>query len=265
MNLRRIETVATSNADDAAFRALADVAEITKQIDDVRIVGGHMASLLLTAFPVRGAVLRRTADADAAVSTSVAASGRIHRALVDAGYADTSGNHYVKGDLEIDILVPSDGARFETATVGGRGFDAAPGLRLAFSVDPLVLDVGVILTDGTRLDFVVRVPPVELALIFKAYAAQSRHAPKDITDLYNLLSIAFEYPVDEIGGWRIGTVPLSGTRLDAARILHALADSARQSLVVDNAGVPADRLAALIRALVGRPMPGAYRQPRSSG
>jgi len=158
MNLRRIETVATSNADDAAFRALADVAEITKQIDDVRIVGGHMASLLLTAFPVGGAVHRRTADADAAVSTSVAASGRIHRALVDAGYADTSGNHYVKGDLEIDILVPSDGARFETATVGGRGFDAAPGHRLAFSVDPLVLDVGVILTDGTRLDFVVRVP-----------------------------------------------------------------------------------------------------------
>lgn len=97
---RRIETVATSNADDAAFRALADVAEVTKQIDDVRIVGGHMESLLLTAFPVRGAVVRRTADADAAVSTSVKASGRIHRALVDAGYTDTSGNHYVKGDLE---------------------------------------------------------------------------------------------------------------------------------------------------------------------
>ncbi|SFH75926.1 hypothetical protein SAMN05216274_11418 [Cryobacterium levicorallinum] len=46
---RRIETVATSNADDAAFRALADVAEITKRIGDVRIIGGHMASLLLTA------------------------------------------------------------------------------------------------------------------------------------------------------------------------------------------------------------------------
>jgi hypothetical protein len=46
MNRRRIATVATSNADDAAFRALADVAEITKQIDGVRIVGGHMASLL---------------------------------------------------------------------------------------------------------------------------------------------------------------------------------------------------------------------------
>ncbi|WP_377012180.1 hypothetical protein [Cryobacterium melibiosiphilum] len=57
---RRIATVATSNADDAAFRALADVTEITQQIDDVRIVGGHMASLLLTAFPVPGAIVRRT-------------------------------------------------------------------------------------------------------------------------------------------------------------------------------------------------------------
>lgn len=253
---RRIETVATSNADDAAFRALADVAEITKKIEDVRIVGGHMASLLLTAFPVRGALVRRTADVDAAISTSVAASGQIHRALVDAGYTDTSGNHYVNGDREIDILVSSYGARFDTAGVGGRGFDAAPGLRLAFSVDPIVLDVGVLLTDGTHRDFEVRVPPVELALIFKAYAAQSRHVPKDITDLYNLLSIAFDYPADEIGGWTISSAPASGMRLDAARILHALANSARQSLVVVTSGVPADRLTALIRALVAMPVPG---------
>ena len=103
----------------------------------------------------------------------------------------------------------------------------------------------------------VRVPPVELALIFKAYAAQSRHAPKDVTDVYNLLSIAFEYPADEIRGWKIGTAPVSGTRLDAARTLHALANSARQSLVVANSGVPADRMTALIRALVARPIPGA--------
>ena len=115
-------------------------------------------------------------------------------------------------------------------------------VTIAFSVDPIVLEVGVLLTDGTPLDFVVRVPPVELALIFKAYAAQSRHAPKEVTDLYNLLLIAFEYPVDEIGGWKIGTAPISGTRLDAARILHTLA--------------------ALIRALVARPIPGAQRRSR---
>jgi hypothetical protein len=46
-----------------------------------------------------------------------------------------------------------------------------------------------------------------------------------------------------------------GMRLDAARILHALADSARQSFVVANSGVPADRLAALIRSRVAKPVP----------
>ena len=109
------------------------------------------------------------------------------------------------------------------------------------------------LTDGTQLDCAVRVPSVELAVIFKAYAAQSRHAPKDITDLYNLLSIAHEYSADEIGGWKIGTAPVSGTRLDAARILHGIEDSARQSPVVANADVPADRLTALIRTLIANP------------
>jgi len=44
-----VETVATSNADDAAYLALEDVARITEHLDDVRVVGGHTASLLLTA------------------------------------------------------------------------------------------------------------------------------------------------------------------------------------------------------------------------
>jgi len=200
-------------------------------------------------------VLRRTADADAAVSTPVAASGNIHWALLDAGYQDTEGNHYEKDDLAIDILVPSEAARFETATIGGRGFDAAPGLKLAFAVDPIVLDVGVTLTDETHLEFVVRVPPVELALISKSYAFRSRLEPRDVADLYNLLSIAREYPAEDIGGWKIGAVPLSGARLDAARILHGLADSARHSFVVAEAGIPADRLTALIRKLIANPNP----------
>ena len=86
MKIRRsVETIATSNADDAAYLALEDVARITENLDDVRVVGGHMASLLLTAFPVAEAIVRRTADADAAISTSIAASGHIHRALLRRG------------------------------------------------------------------------------------------------------------------------------------------------------------------------------------
>ena len=59
-----VQRTGSPDADDAAVQALTDVAEITKRIEDDRIVGGHRASLLLSAFPVRGALLRRTADAD---------------------------------------------------------------------------------------------------------------------------------------------------------------------------------------------------------
>ncbi|MEX1077976.1 MAG: hypothetical protein WED09_02555 [Homoserinimonas sp.] len=247
-----METVATSNADDAAYLALEDVARITEGLDDVRVVGGHMASLLLTAFPVAGAVIRRTADADAAISTSIAASGRMHRALANAGYSDTSGNHYAKGRLEIDLLVPSGTDKFVMAEHGGRGFDAAPGLMRAFAVEPIVLDVGVMLTDGSRHEFAVRVPPIELAVTLKAYATTSRAASKDLTDLYNLLSVANAYDEGEIGGWTLNGY-LRGTRLDAGRILHDIADRAQTSSLLRDAGIPQDRLVALIRSLVTDP------------
>ena len=185
-----METVATSNADNAAYQALEDVVRITEHLEDVRVVGGHMASLLLTAFPVAGAIIRRTADADAAISTSIAASGQIHRALTAAGYVAVSGNHYAKGPLAIDLLVPSGTTEFVKVEHGGRGFDAAPGLMRAFAMEPILLDVGVMLTDGSRHEFAVRVPSVEIAVTLKAYATTSRAAPKDLTDLYNLLSVA---------------------------------------------------------------------------
>jgi hypothetical protein len=249
---RSAETVSTSNADDAAYLALQDVARITKDLDDVRVVGGQMASLLLTAYPVRDAVIRRTADADAAISTSIAASGSMHRALTDLGYVDTSGNHYVKDGLAIDLLVPSPTAEFVQEDHGGRGFDAAPGLRRALAVEPILLGVGVLLTNGTRLEFAVRVPPVELAVTLKAYATVSRYEAKDYTDLYNLLSIAYAYESDQIGGWTL-LDGLTASRLDTGRILHRLADGGRSNVFLAKAGIPSERLVALIRRLVTDP------------
>ncbi|GAA0993509.1 hypothetical protein [Subtercola frigoramans] len=253
MKIRRsVETVATSNADDAAYLALEDVARITEHLNDVRVVGGQMASLLLAAFPVAEAIVRRTADADAAISTSIAASGHIHRALTDAGYIDVSGNHYAKGPLEIDLLVPSGTSEFVVAEHGGRGFDAAPGLMRALATEPVLLDVGVMLTDGSRHEFLIRVPPVELAVTLKAYATTSRAAAKDLTDLYNLLGVANSYDEDDIGAWTLRG-RLQGTRLDTGRILHNIADRARTSALVREAGIPQERLAALIRRLVTDP------------
>ncbi|KLL12711.1 hypothetical protein [Protofrankia coriariae] len=57
---RRVELVATAYADELSLRALAEIATITAD-QNVRIIGGQMASLLLTAFPVPGTASRRDA------------------------------------------------------------------------------------------------------------------------------------------------------------------------------------------------------------
>jgi hypothetical protein len=56
---RRVELVATAYADELSTRSLADITAITAD-QNVRIIGGQMASLLLTAFPVPGIAGRRT-------------------------------------------------------------------------------------------------------------------------------------------------------------------------------------------------------------
>lgn len=245
-----VRTVSTSRADDAAFLALADIVRITVDFDDVRVVGGHMSSLLLTTFPVAEAIVRRTADADVAISVEVAASGDVHEALLAARYAEESGNHYVKGDQTIDLLVPAAATTFGTSHHGDRAFDAAPGLQLAMAASPLVLDIHVILLDGSTIDLTARVPSVEVAVVLKSYATVSRSLPKDYTDLYNLLCIAYAYEATETGGWKLDRAPLSGARADASRILHPIADRARSSRLLSEAGVPAPRFAALVRELV---------------
>jgi hypothetical protein len=71
---RRVELAATAYADELALRSLAEITAITAD-QDVRIIGGQLASLLLTAFPVSGIDLRRTRDADAAITTELAVIG----------------------------------------------------------------------------------------------------------------------------------------------------------------------------------------------
>lgn len=252
-------TVSTSRADDAAYRALNDVAAATEHIDDARIVGGQMVGLLVTAFPTAAAIIRRTADADAAVSTQVAASGALHVAFTRAGYEPRSGNRYERDDgRAIDVLVPSE-YRFRHVELGGRGFDAVPGLRLILAADPIVLDVDVTLTDDSRLRFTVKVPTVEHALVLKALTVRSRNAPKDLVDIHNLLQIAYLNEADDIGGWRIDEPERSGTRGDAQHVLHELAGTAHRSPMVNRSGVRPEVLVALIRAKVGQPSGPAMR------
>jgi hypothetical protein len=259
---RRVELIATSYADELSIRSLADISAVTAD-QNVRIIGGQMASLLLTAFPVPGIAVRRTRDADAAITTELAGSGVIHQRLLDHGYAATSGNSYTRPvpelavpggpvpELAVDLLIPSLDGRFRPQEHGGRAFDAAPGLAPALAADPIVIDAGVRLLDGTGLEFTVRVPTVELALVIKALAYGSRLHARDGEDIYRLLEIAAAYPSDAIGGWRLHETPLRASRRDAAAHLHELARRTRRRTDLD---VPAARLATLIAALINRPV-----------
>ena len=125
-----------------------------------------------------------------------------------------------------------------------------PGLGVALA-RPLELEVSATLSNDVELRFRTRVPSVEGAIILKAYAWQNRRARKDEIDLHSLFRIVEAYPAKDIGGWLPDETPPTGTRRDAARILHPLADTweARPP------NVPFDyrQLVASIRSRVARP------------
>src|SRR5690606_23708528 len=119
---------------------------------------------------------------------------------------------YVRDGRVIDVLVPSNTGRFASTVLGGRGFDAVPGLTLALAAPPIVHRLEVVMSDGSTRGRHVRTPTVELAVLVKALATNGRHAAKDLVDLYNLLLIVEQYPWGEIGGWRLDEAELRGLR-----------------------------------------------------
>jgi hypothetical protein len=256
----RAELVATSQADELALRALAEIVEVTRE-ENVRIVGGQMAAPA-GAFPVTGIAARRTRDADTAITAELAGSGVLHNRLIARGWTATSGNSYVRSppelaalqqsapELLVDLLVPSLDGRFRSSRHGGRVFDSAPGLAPALATEPIELATGVTLLDGTLLEFITRVPTVELAVVMKAYAYASRHMDRDAEDIYRLLEIVDAHPSEAMGGWRLNEPGLRGSRRDAAARLQELARHTRR---LKNADIPTARLAVLIAAHVGSP------------
>lgn len=249
---RSYSTFSASRADDQALLALEDVARITRDLDDMRVVGGLMVTLLTEAFPAEGFVVRRTADVDAAISVEIAHSGALHERLIAAGYIAAGGNRYVCDGRVVDVLVPSSSGRFVTAVLGGRGFDSAPGLSLALAAPPILHRLEVVLSDGSARRVEVRTPTVELAVVVKALATRSRHAGKDLVDLYNLLLIAEQHPRDEFGGWRLDEPEPIGARRDTVRQLEHLRTMPGLRAALTGTGVPAPAFAQLIRAQLAR-------------
>lgn len=247
---RAAETISTSNADDGAFRALIDAAQLTADLDETRVVGGQMVSLLTLAYSNAPRLERRTAEAVIGVSTTIAGRQIVHSRLISAGYVAESGNRYERDGAIIDLLAPSLDGRFSAGQISGRGIDLAPGLELALQGDPLIVDLGVTFRDGRRTQVEARVPRVEIAVILKSLATRSRSAAKDVTDLYNLLNIAYTYADDELGGWKLSGRDVTGARKDSVRALRSLCTDAYRNPLFAQAEVPVERFVALVGELI---------------
>jgi hypothetical protein len=223
--------ISGSRADDIAYLALADLAEVLGGTAESGVIGGHMVAALCARFPSPGFVHRSTGDADGGIPIALASTGETHDRLVELGYAPTNSNRYERpyegGEdetLVIDLLVPTVTGRFGVDTHGGRQFDAMPGLGVAMAIS-IRLSVSATLSDGTERLFSINVPGVEGAVILKTYAWAGRRAKKDAIDLHSLFRIAEHHAADTFGGWRLDENPPQGSRRDTSRTLHTLADN----------------------------------------
>ena len=107
---RHITLASTSNAEDAAWLAVADVAAVATDLGiDYRLIGGNSVALLVHVHDADTQVPdRATADADMGVSFEVCADPRLVPALMALGYGRQSGNRFIRTQgtraLVIDVL-----------------------------------------------------------------------------------------------------------------------------------------------------------------
>jgi hypothetical protein len=251
MATKKVRLFAASEADDFALLSLWDVCRLSEGLN-VRIVGGQMVQLLIEAFPNPNSFQRRTTDADAALANELAASGQMHEILKTAGYEASSGNSYQKEGRSIDLVVGSLDGKFASQILGERAFDASPGITSALSTEPITIQVHATLQGGEILEFDVRVPVVETALVIKALVYRFRLVNRDLLDIQNLLWIAKYYSADEIGGWSLNA-PLRGARGDAQRTLHALSQRILEHSPQEFPQIRPLELSQLIEQLVANP------------
>jgi hypothetical protein len=192
-----LQLSSVSLAQDHGYLALADICAIAADLDvEHRIIGGHMVSLLVEAYQVRGVPARETADADLAGTPQVLSDPRLIPALTGLGYTQVAGNRF-RRDIApgraavIDLLAPSYTSRFRSnQTLGDLTVDEVPGLSLALSAPPLVLHLQVNLSDGTTLATRAHIPTALPALALKAMTYRSRRQAKDAVDVWRLLEVA---------------------------------------------------------------------------
>jgi hypothetical protein len=246
-----VTLLATSRADDAGYRALNDVAQLTAALGaDYRVVGGQMTALLVTAFAATLAPRRATADADLGTEHHVIADPRLILKLQHLGYQDRpASNTFIRklgDDMEasIDILGPSGTTRLESGVGGDITYDAIPGLQLALAREPVVVNVRAILTDGSELNMSLRLPDPLSALVLKSFAWESRYEPKDALDIWRLLEVCLV----------AGVAPKDfgfGSKKDAAGILRRGFGRPSGFGVKDMAPQAINRVTAIVARVIG--------------
>lgn len=246
----RIALTSASRAEDAGYRAIADIATLAGRLGaEYRLVGGQMVALLVAVYGATDAPARATADADLGASHEVIGNPNLLTALAEMGYRREHSNTFAltRGDGSesvIDVLGPSGGTTLQSASSGDMVYDAIPGLRLALARSPVRTGVDARLTDGDQLAIVVDLPDPISALVLKALAWGSRKTDKDAFDIWRLLEVGLKA---EVGPEDFAF----GSKLDAATVLRK--DFGRPGMMGVRHHPPAvvDRVTALIARLIG--------------
>ena len=218
---RHVTLASTSNAEDAAWLAVADVAAVATDLGiDYRLIGGNSVALLVRVHDAATQVPdRATADADMGVSFEVCADPRLVPALTALGYDRQSGNRFIRTQgtraLVIDVLAPSYlGRLMSNQPHGDLVVDEIPGLLDALRLPPVHVAASAILTDTTQVDVRVPLPDVRAALVMKAHAYAGRLGDNDALDIWRLLQSAGN------AGHTAADWPRGSTARDAAVLLH---------------------------------------------
>lgn len=244
-----------SAANDAAWLAAADVADIAAQlVVPYRLIGGIAVTLLAHALDATQlAPMRETADADMGVSLDVIGDERLLAALTQRGYTQMESNRFTRStegrDLVIDVLAPSYVGELVTNQAHGALIvDEVPGLILALRLEPVEAVLSAVLSDGSDLPMSLLLPDVRAMLVLKAFAYRGRVSDDDALDIWRLLEAANAVGITA-ADW-----PTGADGRDGARLLHTY-------FAAPGSGGPAraaegHAAQARIRALTHRVVPG---------
>lgn len=251
-----------SHADNLGYLGQEAVARAVGRNVNYRIVGGHMARLLLLVYPTPAATPRSTTDADTAVD-DVHVIGPIVDDLRSQNFTQIACNVFTKAiaegqHIEINVLLSrlnNSNRGIQSQDIADVGqVDTLPELSFALNAPGLDLDVSAVLTDGRTIRYRTRIPDVEAAVVLKAHSWQARgiQTERDLADLHSLLEIREAHPGTD---WALSNAGLKGFRRDAAQTLYDLATSLgkRSSHLPVPAYLDRTRMQALISKHVARP------------